>query len=249
VFPAVCPECFAPVARTPDVVAVRCTGPACPGQLRRRIEHFASRRAVDIEGLGPVMVETLVGHGWIKDLPDVYRLRRAELLSLGRDNERSVEQLLASIERSKHAELWRVIHGLGIPQVGVATAKELAQRCGSLAALAERGPQMNAALAEPRIQNLVAELIQVGVVGTAPVAASSTGAGKVFVLTGTLPHLSRAQATAKIEAAGGRVGTSVSRSTDYVVVGSDPGAKLDRARALGVPLLDETTLLRLLDGK
>lgn len=249
VFPAVCPECFAPVARSPDTVAIRCSGLDCPGQLRRRIEHFASKRAVDIEGLGPIMIEALVGHGWIKDLPDVYRLRRADLLSLGRDNERSVDQLLAAIEQSKRTELWRVIHGLGIPQVGVATAKELARRCGSLAGLAEHGPKMSASLAEPRYQNLIAELLSLGVAAPSAPLASTTLQGKTFVLTGTLPNLSRAQATERIEAAGGRVGTSVSRSTDYVVVGAEPGAKLERARALGVPLLDEAGLRRMLSGK
>jgi DNA ligase (NAD+) len=248
-FPAACPECFAPVARSQDAVAIRCSGSDCPGQLRRRIEHFASKRAVDIEGLGPAMIEVLVGHGWVEDLPDLYRLRRADLLSLGRENERSVDQLLAAIERSRRAELWRVIHGLGIPQVGVATAKELARRCGSLAGLAEHGPKMSAVLAEPRYQNLIAELISVGVAAPSAPPASTKLQGKTFVLTGTLPNLSRAQATEIIEAAGGRVGTSVSRSTDDAVVGAEPGTKLDRARALGIPLLDEAGLRRMLSGK
>jgi DNA ligase (NAD+) len=214
--------------------------------LRRRIEHFASKRAVDIEGLGPAMVDTLVGQGWVTAIPDLYRLRRADLLSLGRDHERSVDQLLAAIERSKRAELWRVIHGLGIPQVGATTAKELARHCGSLAGLAEKGPQVVAGVAEPRFQDLIAELVRLEVAATSPPPAATTLQGKTFVLTGTLPTLSRNQATAEIEAAGGRVGTSVSRSTDYVVVGAEPGAKLDRARALGVPLLDEAGLQRLL---
>jgi DNA ligase (NAD+) len=246
VFPPVCPECFAPATREPNAVAVRCSGPACPGQLRRRIEHYASKRAVDIEGLGPAMVDTLVGQGWVTAIPDLYRLRRADLLSLGRDHERSVDQLLAAIERSKRAELWRVIHGLGIPQVGATTAKELARHCGSLAGLAEKGPQVVAGVAEPRFQDLIAELVRLEVAATSPPPAATTLQGKTFVLTGTLPTLSRNQATAEIEAAGGRVGTSVSRSTDYVVVGAEPGAKLDRARALGVPLLDEAGLQRLL---
>jgi len=247
--PAACPECYAPVTREPDTVALRCSGAACPGQLRRRIEHYASKRAVDIEGLGPAMIETLVGHGWVRDVPDLYRLRRADLLSLGRDNQYSVEQLLAAIERSKQAELWRVLHGLGIPQVGVATAKELARRWGSLSAVAERGKDAAAALAEPRFQNLIAELVSVGVTAQSAPATSGALAGKTVVVTGTLPNLTRAEATAKIEAAGGRVGSSVSRTTHYVVVGAEPGTKLERARALGVPLLDEAGLLRLLEGK
>ncbi|MBL9211286.1 MAG: NAD-dependent DNA ligase LigA [Opitutaceae bacterium] len=249
VFPSVCPACFAPVSREPETVAVRCTGPACPGQLRRQIEHYASQRALDIEGLGPAMVDILVGQGWVTAIPDLYRLRRADLLSLGRDNERSVDQLLAAIERSKRAELWRVIHGLGIPQVGVTTAKDLALRCGSLPGLAEKGPEWVAVLAEPRYQDLIAELVRLGVAATSPSPAATTLRGKTFVLTGTLPTLSRVQATEKIEAAGGRVASSVSRSTDYVVVGAEPGAKLDRARAFGVPLLDEAELRRMLERK
>lgn len=246
--PAVCPACYAPVTREPDAVAMRCSGSTCPGQLCRRIEHFASKRAVDIEGLGPAMIETLVGHGWVRDVPDLYRLRRADLLSLGRDNQHSVDQLLAAIERSKQAELWRVLHGLGIPQVGVATAKELARQWGSLTAVAERGKETIPALAEPRFQNLLAELGSVGVTAKSAPATSGTLTGKTVVLTGTLPNLTRAQATNMIEAAGGRVGSSVSRATHYVVVGAEPGAKLDRARVLSVPLLDEAGLLRLLEG-
>lgn len=247
--PAACPECYAPVTREPDAVAMRCSGAACPGQLRRRIEHFVSRRAVNIEGLGPAMIETLVGHGWVRDVPDLYRLRRADLLSLGRDNQRSVDQLLAAIERSKQAELWRVLHGLGIPQVGVATAKELARQWGSLSAVAEHGKETVSALAEPRFQNLIAELIRAGVTAKPAPAMPGALAGKTVVLTGTLPKLTRAEATAKIEAAGGRVGSSVSRATHFVVVGAEPGTKLDRARALGIPLLDEAGLLRLLEGR
>jgi DNA ligase (NAD+) len=247
--PTACPECYAPVTREPDAVALRCSGSTCPGQLRRRIEHFASKRAVDIEGLGPAMVETLVGHGWVRDLPDLYRLRRADLLSLGRDNQHSVDQLLAAIERSKQAELWQVLHGLGIPQVGIATAKELARQWGSLALVAEQGKETVPALAEPRFQNLIAELVSVGVTAKLAPATSGALAGKTVVLTGTLPKLTRAEATAKIEAAGGRVSSSVSRATHFVVVGAEPGAKLERARALGVPLLDEAGLLRLVEGK
>lgn len=247
--PTVCPECYAPVIREPDAAAMRCSGATCPGQLRRRIEHFASKRAVDIEGLGPAMIEMLVGHGWVRDVPDLYRLRRSDLLSLGRDNQHSVDQLLAAIERSKHAELWRVLHGLGLPQVGVVTAKSLARQWGSLATVAEQGGDAVPALAEPRFQNLIAELVSVGVTAQSAPATSGALAGKTVVLTGTLPNLTRAEATAKIEAAGGRVGSSVSRATHYVVVGAEPGSKLDRARALGVPLLDEAGLLRLLAGQ
>ncbi len=245
-FPIACPECFAPVVREKDVVARRCSGESCPGQLRRRIEHFASPRAMDIAGLGPAWISVLVGHGWVRDLPDLYRLKRADLLALARDNVRSVDQLLAAIDRSRHAELWRVIHGLGLPQVGAVTAKELAQRYGSLAALSEHGPARERVLRDEKVQRLLAELGDAGVVPMAAAAAGGPLSGKVFVLTGTLPTWSRAEATARIEAAGGRVAATVSRGVHYVVVGADPGAKRDRARALGVPQLDEAGLQRLL---
>jgi DNA ligase (NAD+) len=162
--------------------------------------------------------------------------------------------LLAAIDRSKRAELWRVINGMGLPQVGAAVAKELALKCGSLAGLAERGPKTAAVLAQPRYQRLIAELISVGFSPAKPitprtVSASAPLAGKLFVLTGRLPHLTRAQATARIEAAGGRIASALSGSTHFAVAGEDPGAKLARAGELGVTILDEAALLRMLDAQ
>lgn len=238
-FPSRCPECGTAVAEAPWETAVRCVNPACPAQLRRRLEHFASKAGVDIEGLGPAMIDRLVTRGGVKDLADLYRLRRADLLALGPNQEKSVDRLLAAIERSKRAELWRVIGGLGLPQVGAAAAKELARRHRSLAALAE---------AEPRFRPMILPLVAVGLQPVAPPAASTQVAGKSFVLTGTLPTLTRAQAGAKIEAAGGRVTGSVSGNTNFVVAGMEPGAKLDQARSKGIPVLDETGLLQLLAG-
>jgi DNA ligase (NAD+) len=236
--------------RSEAEVAVRCPNYGCPAQLRRRVEHFASKACVDIDGLGPAMVETLVGHGWVKDLPDLYRLRRDDLLSLGRNNEKSVDRLLAAIERSKRTELWRIIHGMGLPQVGASTARDLARQCGSLGGLAEHGSKAVTILAEPRIQNLIAELIAVGVEPESVAATANTSvAGKTFVLTGALPNLTRAQATMRIESAGGKVAGTVTHSTHYVVVGADAGSKLAQARELGVTLLDEAALLEMLNGK
>jgi DNA ligase (NAD+) len=246
-FPIGCPECYAPLVRAEKEVAIRCPNHECPAQLRRRLEHFASKGCVDIEGLGPTMIETLVDNGWVKEVPDIYRLRRADLLGLGKNNERSTDRLLAAIEKSKGTELWRVIHGLGLPQVGAATAKNLARQCGSLAALAETGPKAAMVLGEPRYQRLIADLISVGL---APVVGRSSAlplAGKILVLTGTLPTLSRAQATTKIEAAGGKVAGAVSASTDFVVAGADPGTKLEEAHTKGILVLDETALLRMME--
>lgn len=260
VFPGTCPACDTPVVPGESEAAVRCPELACPAQVRRRIEHFASKACLDIEGMGPATVALLVERGGVKDAPGLYRLRRDDLLTLGKDNAKSVDLLLAAIERSKRAELWRVVHGLGLPNVGAATARDLARQHESLAALAENGSRAIPALGEERYRRLIAELVAAGVGGeltaqTVPAISaarvSSTGplANKTFVLTGTLAGLTRAQATAKIEEAGGKVAGAVSRATDYVVVGANPGAKLAQARSLGVPTLDEATFLRLLEAR
>jgi len=154
VFPDVCPDCQSKLEQRGNESAVRCSNLACPARLRRRLEHFASKACVDIEGLGPGMIETLVVTGRVADLPDLYRLRRADLLTLPRASEKAIDRLLASLERSKQAELWRVIHGLGFPQVGAAGAKDLARQHGSLSALA--------AAVEPAQQALVAALLRAG---------------------------------------------------------------------------------------
>lgn len=244
-FPEVCPECQSRLEQRGHEIAVRCSNPTCPARLRRRLEHFASKACVDIEGLGPVMIEALVATGLVADLPDLYRLKRADLLTLPRASEKTVDRLLASLERSKQAELWRVIHGLGFPQVGAAGAKDLARQHGSLSALA-------VALVEPAQRTLVNELLRAGFRTDASRETSITtgGAlvGKTFVLTGTLPTLTRAQASAKIAGAGGKIVGAVNRSTHYVVAGEKSGAKLDQARTLDVAIIDEAELLRLLAG-
>lgn len=238
-FPVACPACARALVQRDGEVAVRCVNTACPAQLRRRLEHFASRECVGIEGLGPTLIDTLVAHGWVKDLPDLYRLHRDNLLTLARNNEKSVDRLLAAIERSKRAELWRVIYGLGVAKVGAIGAKELARKYGSLEALAA---------AEPTQRELIAELRAVGVEPLAPDVGAGRLQGKTFVLTGTLPTLTRAQATARIEAEGGKVAGSVSRNTHYLIAGAEAGAKLAQAKKLNVPVLDEPALLRLLAG-
>jgi DNA ligase (NAD+) len=248
-FPLTCTECYTALVQNPAEAAVRCPNWDCPAQVRRRIEHFAGKGCVDIDGLGPAVIDQLVGQGWVRDVPDLYRLHREDLLTLGKNNSKSVDRLLAAIEHSKRAELWRVIHGLGLPQVGAATAKDLARQCGSLMRLAEVGGKAVVALAEPRFQGLIADLIAVGFEPAEAAATPGLLAGKVFVLTGALPTLTRAQATARIEAAGGKVAATVTRATDYVIAGSDPGAKLTQARELEVPILDETALLQLLKAR
>ena len=270
-FPEYCPECRTPVVQYEGEVAVRCPNPACAAQVRRRVRHFASRACVDIEGLGEAMVDTLVDRGWVRAVPDIYRLDRERLVTLGKSVEKSTDNLLAAVGRSKTAELWRFIHGLGIPHVGASASKDLARRFRSLEALAEAtyddfvgdkktsridgiGETMALAILgffnEPANRALVAELSALGVAPTvaAQAAAGTALAGKTFVLTGTLPTLTREQAAELIESAGGKVSSSVSKKTHYVVAGEEAGSKLAKAQSLGVPVIDEAGLRTLLSG-
>ncbi len=267
VFPETCPSCATPVDTAGAMV--RCPNEACPAQIRRRLEHFASVAAVNVEGLGPAMVDALVSRGWIDDPADLYRLRREQLLDLGSDVAASTDALLAALERSKSAELWRVIHGLGIPRVGEMTARDLAEvfpdlagfagleaadfAPGGRAATLDLGRATREALvawfSDERHRELVRDLAGQGVGQNAlpdEGAVRTAIAGKTFVLTGRFEQLTRDDATDRIRAAGGRVAASVSRRTDCVVAGTHAGGKLARARELGVPVIDEAELLRLL---
>jgi DNA ligase (NAD+) len=271
VFPEKCPACGTRVVQLDGEVALRCPNYDCPVQVRRRVRHFASKACVDIDGLGEAMVDQVVEEKWVESAADIYRLKRADLLTLGKDVEKSTDNLLAAIERSKGTELWRFVHGLGIPHVGAASAKDLATRFGGLEALAsarledflgEKKASLIAGIGEtmaqaivthfnqPRNRTLVAELIELGVNPPVPAgkAAATEGVflGQTFVLTGTLPQLTREEATARIEAAGGKVSGSVSKKTSYVLAGAEAGSKLDKAQALGVPVIDEAQFLKLL---
>ena len=271
-FPMSCPSCGSAVVQVEGEVALRCPNYECPVQVRRRVIHFASKACVDIDGMGEAMVDVVVGKGWVRDISDIYGLRREDLLSLGKSVEKSSDNLLAAIEGSKHADLWRFIHGLGIPHVGAAAAKDLAVRFRGLEALSESklgdyigasgeslipgiGQTMADAIIEhfnrPVNRSLVRDLLGAGVAPKAPAAATPASgplAGKTFVLTGTLPTMTREEASAKIEAAGGRISSSVSKKTSYVLAGTDAGSKLEKARSLGVAVLSEEELLRLLGG-
>jgi DNA ligase (NAD+) len=229
--------------------------------VRRRIEHFTAKGGVDIEGLGEEMVALLLEKGLIKTVADIYRLKMEDLLPLKKSGEVWAGNLIRGIEGSRRADLWRVIHGLGIPQVGAAAAKDLARTFRSLEALTtateldllriegfgeKTAKAVLAWLAEPANRALIQDLSSAGVTPTAPAAASGTLAGKTFVITGTLPTLSREAATAKIEAAGGKASGSVSKKTHYVLAGEEAGSKLEKAKALGVPVIDEAEFLRML---
>lgn len=260
-FPKACPVCHSEAKRGEGEAVWRCPNPNCPEKVRRRIEHFTSKGGVDIEGLGEEMVALLLEKQLITTIPDIFRLKKEQLLPLKKSGEIWAGNLIAGIEARRTADLWRVINGLGIPQVGAAAAKDLARTFRSLEALCsateaelvridgfgeKTAKSVAAWLAEPANRELVQGLAAAGVQPTAPAAASSALAGKTFVLTGTLPTLSREEAGAKIEAAGGKVSGSVSKKTHYVVAGEEAGSKLEKAKALGVPVLDEAGLLALL---
>ena len=264
VFPDKCPECSTPAEQFEGEVAVRCPNKECPVQVRRRVQHFASRACLDIEGLGEAMVDQLVERGWVRRLPDLYHLDRENLMTLGKNVGKSTDKLLAAIEASKTAELWRYIHGLGITHVGAAAAKDLARVFGSLRALADAtmehyirdkesvisgiGGTMAAAIlgffADDYNRAMVDDLLTAGVAPTVPNAGGggTLFAGMTFVLTGTLPTLTRDQAAALIEGAGGKVSGSVSKKTTYVLAGAEAGSKLAKAEKLGVAIIDEPQL-------
>jgi len=270
VFPTKCPECESDAVQLKGEVAVRCPNAECPPQVRRRVIHFASRACLDIEGLGEALVNQLVARGWVKRIPDLYHLDRDNLLSLGKNVEKSTDNLLAAIEASKSAELWRFVHGLGIPHVGAAASKDLARVFGGLRELADAtmenyikdketvisgiGATMAEAItgffAEEHNAMMVADLLAAGVTPEAPGAegGGTKFLGMTFVLTGTLPALTRNEAAEMIEAAGGKVSGSVSKKTTYVVAGESAGSKLAKAQKLGVAVIDEAKLREMLES-
>ncbi len=263
VFPSECPVCGTPLVREEGGVKWMCPNPACPEKVRRKIEHFASKASLDIDGLGEEVVDLLLTRGLIKTIPDLFRLKVEDLLPLKKSGEVWATNLVNGIAARRTTDLWRVIHGLGIPQVGAASAKDLARRFRSLDALAsaslndlvqiegfgeKTAEAVRTWFGDETNRALVAGLQAAGVVPTPPAeaAAGAVLAGKTVVLTGTLPTLTREQATEKIEAAGGKVSGSVSRKTHYVLAGEEAGSKLEKARTLGVPVLDEAEFLELI---
>lgn len=265
VMPNECPVCGSAIEKPADEAIARCTGGLfCAAQRKRALLHFASRLALDIEGLGDKLVEQLVDLDLVKTPADVYRLDLAKLVELDRMAEKSANNLLAAIETSKATTMARFVYGLGIRNVGEATAKELARHFGSLDALLaageaqltqvpDVGPIVAASIvhffAEPHNRGVIEQLRAAGVhwaEGEPAPAVVSAIAGKTFVLTGTLPNMTREAAKELIETRGGKVAGSVSKKTDYVVAGAEAGSKLDKAQALGVTILDETRFLEIL---
>ncbi|WP_457637847.1 NAD-dependent DNA ligase LigA [Oceanithermus sp.] len=261
-FPERCPECGAKLVE--DGKIHRCPNPLCPAKAFQQLRHWASRRAMDIQGLGDKLIEQLLEKGLVRDAADLYRLGKEDLAGLERMGEKSAENLLAQLEASKSLGLERALYGLGIPQVGEALARTLARHFGTIEKLMEAGEEeleavpdvgpvtaaeIRKALADERMQDLIRRLRQAGVNFEAKqrAAAEQPLAGTTIVLTGELSR-PRAEVKEELEALGAKVAGSVSKKTSYVVAGPGAGSKLKKARELGVPVLDEAGLNELLTG-
>ena len=260
--PEKCPECGTKVVRAEGEVDYRCVNVNCPAKLRESILHFASRHIMNIEGMGEVLVNQLTEHDLVKNVADIYKLTKADLLSLERKADKSAQNVLDEIEASKKLPLERVIFGLGIRFVGERTAQFLAEHFGSMDALMkaaqeelqevnEVGPRIAESIVEffhePKNRELVENLRKAGLTFTGKKKERGTKlVGKTFVLTGTLSLYTRDEAKNLIEDAGGRVSGSVSKKTDYVVAGTDAGSKLDKAKELGVKVISESEMQELL---
>jgi DNA ligase (NAD+) len=262
VMPEKCPVCGTKVVRTEGEVDYRCVNANCPAKLRETILHFASRGVMNIDGMGESLVTQLTDRGLVKNVADIYKLTKADLLSLERFADKSAQNILDEIEGSKSLPLERVIYGLGIRFVGERTAQFLAEHFGSMEALEhasveelqnvnEVGPRIAESIAEffsiPANKKLVESLRKAGLTMTGQQKQRGTKlAGKTFVLTGTLAKYTRDEAKKLIEDAGGKVTGSVSKKTDYVVAGADAGSKLDKAKELGVAVIDEKEMGKLI---
>ena len=257
-----CPSCNEPVSRAEGEAAVRCTNSACPAQLSRGIEHFASKDAMDIDGMGPAVVEALLAAGKIGDVSDLYRLKKEDIADLDRMGEKSAANLIAAIEKSKSAGLERLIYALGIRNIGTVAASALASHFKTLTACFDATVEelcsiqdfgMITALcvvdyfSHPQNRRICESLIEEGLLTEAVATPTKdTLAGITFVLTGTLPTMSRDEASALIKANGGKVSGSVSKKTGFVVAGDEAGSKLTKARELGVKVISEDELLEML---
>jgi DNA ligase (NAD+) len=264
-FPTTCPICGAAAIREEDGAITRCTGIACPAQLQGNIRHFASRAAMDIDGLGEKLCAQLVARELVKNYADLYRLDLEKLLSVERMGEKSAQNLLSAIERSKKTTLRRFLYALGIPQVGEATARALADYFRdvrrmydaseeALMHVRDVGPAMaseiHAFFQEPQNRGVIDALLEAGVQPEAP--EEPTGgpfAGKTVVLTGGLDGLTREKAKEEIERRGGRLSDGVSRRTDLVISGAGSGSKLKKAQELGIKVIDEAEFLKLLQAE
>ena len=260
--PETCPECGTKIVKSEGEVDYRCVNANCPAKLRETLLHFASRGVMNIDGMGDALVNQLMERGLVKDVADIYKLTKKDLLGLERFADKSAQNIIDEIERSKKLPLERVIYGLGIRFVGERTAQFLAEHFGSMDAIEkagmeelqevdEVGPRIAESIVEffsaPANHKLVERLRDAGLTLTGQKKQRGTKLfGKTFVLTGTLAHFTRDEAKKMIEGAGGKVTGSVSKKTDYVIAGADAGSKLDKAKELGVNVIDEKAMERLL---
>ena len=261
-FPAVCPSCGSPVSQD-DEAAIRCTNTDCPAQLMRHLIHFVSRDAMDIDGLGPAVLEQLSAEGLVHSPADLYRLKAEDIASLDRKAEKSANNLISSIEKSKHNELYRLVYALGIRNIGLKAAKLLCEnfltvddiinakaedfaRIDGFGSIMAESVENYFALESTR--ELIAQLKELGLEMKPSPQKQSGGKleGKTFVLTGTLPTMKRSEAAKLIEAHGGKTSSSVSKKTAYVVAGEEAGSKLTKAQTLGIPVLSEEELLQMI---
>lgn len=259
--PDTCPSCGAPTVREEGEAALRCINPACPAQLLRNLIHFASRDAMDIEGLGEAVVQQLTDAGLLHSVADLYTLRAEQIAQMERMGEKSAQNLIESIEKSKQNELYRLLFGLGIPMIGVKAAKLLQGAFDGMEQIRNAAQQQFEAidgfgeimahslyhyLHQPQTGVLLDRLESLGLQMKSPEKSQDQRfSGLTFVLTGTLPGMTREQATALIESLGGKASSSVSKKTSYVVAGEQAGSKLTKAQSLGVPVLTEAQLLEL----
>ena len=268
VMPTTCPRCGSTLHREEEEAVWRCENTSCPAKLQRGLEHFASRGAMNIEGLGESLIAQVIAAGLVHDYADVYALTAEKLEALERMGKKSAAKVIAQVEKSRTNELWRLIYGLGIRHVGERASQVLARAFGSMDVLCaatteqlqgtpEIGPvlaeSVRSWLDEPRNRELIDRLRAAGVNMEVPedqrTAAAAPGrlTGKTYVITGTLASMSREQATAALERLGAKVANSVSGKTTGVVIGAEPGSKADKARTLGVPVLDEAAFLELIE--
>ncbi len=262
-FPTACPSCGSPVSQD-DEAAIRCTNTDCPAQLLRHLIHFVSRDAMDIDGLGPAVLEQLSDEGLVKSPADLYRLKAEDITALDRKAEKSANNLLAAVEKSKHNELYRLVFALGIRNIGLKAAKLLCEnfltiddimsaKAEDFAAIEGFGSVMAESLenyfALESTRELIEQLKTLGL-EMKPSAIKQSGGvfeGKTFVLTGTLPNMKRSEAAKLIEANGGKTSSSVSKKTSYVVAGEEAGSKLTKAQSLGIPIISEEELLNMIN--
>ncbi|MEW5747790.1 MAG: NAD-dependent DNA ligase LigA [Candidatus Thermoplasmatota archaeon] len=262
--PTACPVCGSEALRGEGEAVRRCVNASCPAQVKERLMHFCSRGAMDVEGVGPALIDQLVDRGFVRDASDLYRVGEGDLLSLEGIAEKSAGNILDAISASKDRDLGRVVHALGIRHVGRTTASLLAERFGSMDSLMSApeeelsrvegiGPVVAEAvrdfMSDEGNRALIARLRDAGVRMEGAARQGGPLAGKTFLFTGEMRSMSRSEAGGLVESLGGRVGSSVTKATDYVVAGESPGSKLDKARKMGKTVLDEAAFLRLVGGR